>query len=119
MNTTTAALPSSTPGAGAIQELDLSIGGMTCASCSGRVERALRKVPGVQDATVNLATESARVQVALPEGSDLASMLIALATSAGYEIIIEPSVDAVLQANSVSSPAAAGAATGAGWRCWH
>lgn len=46
-------------------------------------------------------------------GSDLASMLIALATSAGYEIIIEPSVDAVLQANSVSSPAA-GAAAGAG-----
>ncbi|GGL66224.1 putative type IV piliation system protein [Deinococcus aerolatus] len=47
-------------------------------------------------------------------GSDLASMLIALATSAGYEIIIEPSVDAVLQANSVGGPAAAGAATGAG-----
>ncbi len=40
---------------------DLGIGGMTCASCVSRVERALRKVPGVQDATVNLATESARV----------------------------------------------------------
>ncbi|GGM10705.1 secretin N-terminal domain-containing protein [Deinococcus aerophilus] len=45
-------------------------------------------------------------------GSDLASMLIALAMSAGYEIIIEPSVDAVLKANSVSvmppgTPAAA------------
>ena len=38
------------------QSLDLGIGGMTCASCVGRVERALRKVPGVQDATVNLAT---------------------------------------------------------------
>ena len=40
---------------------DISIGGMTCASCVMRVERALKKVPGVTDATVNLATESARV----------------------------------------------------------
>ena len=43
----------------AAQTLDLGVGGMTCASCVGRVERALRKVPGVQDATVNLATERA------------------------------------------------------------
>ncbi|MES2937420.1 MAG: heavy metal translocating P-type ATPase [Pseudomonadota bacterium] len=41
--------------------LDLGVDGMTCASCVSRVERALKKVPGVQDATVNLATESARV----------------------------------------------------------
>lgn len=40
---------------------DISIGGMTCASCVMRVERALKKQPGVQSATVNLATESARV----------------------------------------------------------
>ena len=40
---------------------DISIGGMTCASCVARVERALKKVPGVAEATVNLATESARV----------------------------------------------------------
>ncbi|HPT56793.1 MAG TPA: cation transporter, partial [Casimicrobium sp.] len=40
---------------------DISIGGMTCASCVMRVERALKKQPGVQAATVNLATESARV----------------------------------------------------------
>ena len=45
----------------AAQTLDLGVGGMTCASCVGRVERALRKVPGVQDATVNLATERAHV----------------------------------------------------------
>ncbi len=47
MNTTTALSPPASEGAS--QELDLSIGGMTCATCSGRVERALRKVPGVQE----------------------------------------------------------------------
>jgi Cu+-exporting ATPase len=41
--------------------LDIGIGGMTCASCVGRVEKALKKVPGVTDAMVNLATESARI----------------------------------------------------------
>jgi Cu+-exporting ATPase len=44
--------------------LDLSVGGMTCASCVMRVERALKNVPGVQDVSVNLATESARVVTA-------------------------------------------------------
>ena len=70
------------------QELDLSIGGMTCASCSGRVERALRKVPGVQDATVNLATESARIQFVLPDNGDAAAMDATLrraVRNAGYE----------------------------------
>lgn len=41
--------------------LDIGIGGMTCASCVGRVEKALKRVEGVQDASVNLATESARI----------------------------------------------------------
>ena len=40
---------------------DVGVGGMTCASCVGRVERALKKVPGVQAVAVNLATETARV----------------------------------------------------------
>jgi Cu+-exporting ATPase len=46
------------------QALALDIAGMTCASCVGRVERALRKVEGVVSAEVNLATERASVQVA-------------------------------------------------------
>lgn len=42
-------------------EMDIEIEGMTCASCVARVEKALKNVPGVQDARVNLATEKARV----------------------------------------------------------
>ena len=45
-----------------LTELDLPVSGMTCASCAGRVERALKKVPGVAAASVNLASEQARVQ---------------------------------------------------------
>jgi Cu+-exporting ATPase len=45
---------------------DIGIGGMTCASCVARVERAIAKVPGVQSVSVNLATESARVMWAEP-----------------------------------------------------
>ena len=40
---------------------DIGIGGMTCASCVARVERAIAKLPGVDAVSVNLATESARV----------------------------------------------------------
>ncbi len=45
------------------QTFDIGIGGMTCASCVARVEKALQKVPGVDAAAVNLATESAHVTV--------------------------------------------------------
>jgi Cu+-exporting ATPase len=44
----------------------LTVEGMTCASCSGRVERALRKVPGVAEAQVNLAAERAEVTGSAP-----------------------------------------------------
>ena len=43
------------------ETLDIGIGGMTCASCVARVEKALKKLPGVDMVTVNLATESARI----------------------------------------------------------
>ncbi|MEX2535578.1 MAG: heavy metal translocating P-type ATPase [Trueperaceae bacterium] len=44
-----------------MESIDIGVRGMTCASCVGRVERALKKIEGVSDATVNLATEKARV----------------------------------------------------------
>ncbi|MFN8482451.1 MAG: heavy metal translocating P-type ATPase [Anaerolineae bacterium] len=43
------------------QKIDFPVAGMTCASCVRRVEKALTKVPGVQEASVNLATEKAHV----------------------------------------------------------
>jgi Cu+-exporting ATPase len=51
----------STLAAPATETCALEIGGMTCASCVGRVERALKKLDGVTDARVNLATETAAV----------------------------------------------------------
>ena len=63
------------------QEIDLDIEGMSCASCVGRVERALRKVDGVLDAEVNLATERAHVRFAA--GISL-EVLIGAIGKAGY-----------------------------------
>lgn len=63
--------------------LDLSVGGMTCASCVMRVERALKNVPGVQDVSVNLATESARVVTGGSE--DMDALLRRAVRAAGYE----------------------------------
>ncbi|WP_081069619.1 heavy metal translocating P-type ATPase [Burkholderia stagnalis] len=61
--------------------IELDIGGMTCASCVGRVEKALANVPGVAHASVNLATERASVHgvAALDPAA-----LIAAVTAAGY-----------------------------------
>jgi P-type Cu+ transporter len=64
-------------------DLDLGIGGMTCASCVTRVEKALRKVPGVMDASVNLATESARVRYA--PADQMEARLRRAVRDAGYE----------------------------------
>ncbi|AZF03451.1 cation-translocating P-type ATPase [Pseudomonas sp. R5-89-07] len=60
---------------------DLPIGGMTCASCAGRVERALGKVPGVQRVSVNLANERAHVEGLHPLDP---GVLIAAVEKAGY-----------------------------------
>lgn len=63
--------------------LDIGIGGMTCASCVTRVEKALKKVPGVETATVNLATESARIVYA--QGEQMEARLRRAVRDAGYE----------------------------------
>jgi Cu+-exporting ATPase len=62
--------------------IDIGIGGMTCASCVMRVEKALKKVPGVDSATVNLATESARIAV---HDAGMEARLRRAVRDAGYE----------------------------------
>ncbi|WP_283182825.1 MULTISPECIES: heavy metal translocating P-type ATPase [unclassified Pseudomonas] len=63
------------------QSLELSIDGMTCASCVGRVERALAKVPGVKSVSVNLANERAHLELL---GQIDPQTLIGAVTKAGY-----------------------------------
>ncbi|PJJ73040.1 Cu+-exporting ATPase [Diaminobutyricimonas aerilata] len=63
-----------------LTDVELDIGGMTCASCATRIERKLNKLPGVE-ATVNYATEKALVRV--PDGVET-TQLIATVEGAGY-----------------------------------
>lgn len=63
-------------------QINLNIGGMSCASCVGRVERALKKVDGVAEANVNLATHKAQITLNKPLPPET---LVNAVTSAGYE----------------------------------
>ncbi|PSC03398.1 copper-translocating P-type ATPase [Alsobacter soli] len=63
-------------------QVEIPVQGMTCASCVGRVERAIRAVPGVTAANVNLATE--RSTVSLSAGADVKAVAEAI-LDAGYE----------------------------------
>ncbi len=78
--------------------LDIGIAGMTCASCVARVEKALKKVPGVQSATVNLATESARVIYA--PADQMEARLRRSVRDAGYEPVAS---NAALDANDTAT----------------
>ncbi|MGN4193960.1 heavy metal translocating P-type ATPase [Burkholderia gladioli] len=86
-------VPARSPAAPAIE---LEIGGMTCASCSGRVEKALAQVPGVSRASVNLATERASVSA---EAAVSVAQLVAAVEKAGYR--------ATLAAGSIGTAAPA------------
>jgi Cu+-exporting ATPase len=77
--------------------LQFDIRGMTCASCVARVEKALRAVPGVDDASVNLATEKASVRGA---GADAAAIAAAV-ERAGYEAL---AIDAAHPAPAAAAP---------------
>ena len=89
--------------------MDIAIGGMTCASCSGRVERALKKVPGVQEAAVNLATESARIVYL--DVDQMPARLRRAVRDAGYEVRTPAQVDALESVSAWAgfSPVAIGA----------
>ena len=63
------------------QATDLAITGMTCAACVSRVEKVLGRVPGITQVSVNLATERAHIESAVPP--DTAALLRAV-EKAGY-----------------------------------
>jgi len=63
--------------------IELNIDGMTCASCVFRVEKSLKKLEGVQNATVNLATETATIQGNVTENDVIGAVL-----NAGYKATI-------------------------------
>ncbi|MEU9240833.1 heavy metal translocating P-type ATPase [Streptomyces sp. NPDC048385] len=78
--TSTAQTPTAPPGPAGDSEVELLIGGMTCASCAARVEKKLNRMDGVT-ATVNYATEKAKVTY--PQGVQVAD-LIATVVKTGY-----------------------------------
>lgn len=71
-------------------KIELNVIGMTCASCVGRVEKALRSVPGVVEATVNLATERASIY-----GSAAPAELISAIERIGYEAKVVDSLSSL------------------------
>jgi len=85
---------------------ELDIGGMSCASCVRRVEKALSRVPGVVDVSVNLATERASVGLATAAAPAKLEALVAAVAGAGYEA--RPVVEAPRGSDRDSGTAAAG-----------
>ena len=88
------------------RETTLVIGGMTCASCVNRIERALRGVPGVIEASVNLATERARVRAITDDESELAARLIAAVADAGYTATLPQEAAATVAAPRIAKETA-------------
>ena len=88
--------------------LNIAVGGMSCASCSSAVEKALLKVQGVQHATVNLATEKAQVEFAKPATPDQIAKAV---VDAGYEAEILN--DAGEKTATANAPSKAGFGEGA------
>jgi Cu+-exporting ATPase len=83
---------------GAIRTLGLGVGrasvrlkvtGLYCAACTARIEDALKAAPGVLDATLNTATEVARVEY-LPSATDLAALLAAVIDAGPYTAQLAP-----------------------------
>ncbi len=86
-------------------EMTFPVTGMTCASCVARVEKALAKVPGVEAASVNLATETAHVKLGSEKVAEGA--LEAAVERAGYKVSrrLEPLAAAPTEATLATAPA--------------
>ena len=71
-----------------VSSIELSITGMTCAACVRRIEKAVRAVPGVHEATVNLVTQ--RASIRLDPSATSARALTGAIEKAGYTVVDEP-----------------------------
>jgi Cu+-exporting ATPase len=96
-----------------VATVDLVIEGMTCASCVGRVERALTRLPFVIDASVNLASESARVTVV---GGDREAALQEAIAAAGYAAAPRPDPSSRQADDGTAAPDPAERRLAAEWR---
>src|SRR4051794_30674731 len=84
--------------------VELDIGGMTCASCAARIEKKLNRMPGVE-ATVNYATEKARLTLPDDLGADDA---IATVVATGYTATVPSPRQTAVQADGGRVPVVAG-----------
>ena len=66
-----------------LRRITLDVAGMTCASCASRVEKAINAIPGVQQTSVNLATDSVAVEASAQVQPDMIRQAI---EKAGYEV---------------------------------
>jgi P-type Cu+ transporter len=87
---------------GPLQIIALDVEGMTCASCVNRIERHLNKVDGVAEASVNLATERAKVSYDAAK-VDVAQ-LVGAVERAGYNVREQPAAAAVAAAAPAAAP---------------
>lgn len=87
----------------AARTIELNIDGMTCASCVGRVEKALQKVPGVLEASVNLANETASIEAV----SANPAALVSAVEAAGYSASLRDASGAAAAAEAEEARRAA------------
>ncbi|REJ32976.1 MAG: heavy metal translocating P-type ATPase, partial [Bacillota bacterium] len=72
---------------GTTARVSLSVRGMTCAACAARIEKGLRRLPGVQEASVNLATE--RASVSYDPAQVKPEDMVAKIRDLGYDVAVE------------------------------
>lgn len=79
-----------------MSQLQLKIGGMSCASCASNIEKSIKAISGVEKASVNFATESAAIEIS---SEDIAKIVEENITSLGYSVLKEGSENKVVQEN--------------------
>jgi Cu+-exporting ATPase len=82
--------------------IDLTIAGMRCAGCAGRIERALAKLPGVAAAAVNFAGETARVELSRPVER---RALVAVVEAEGFHVLADERAEAAARAAEAAAQA--------------